>query len=100
MPNQKMGQRFLLLTTRQLSPQALLLIVRSRGQQTRTADSAEEASPLIAGWTPTHYRFFDVVYRQMNGVEPETLIRRECHGCYILLSGGRPEERELTQNVG
>jgi DNA-binding response OmpR family regulator len=91
-------QKVLLVDDERTVRQTLALIFKSRGYQTRAAESAEEALELIAGWTPD-VAILDVGLPQMNGVELATLIRSQCPSCHILLFSGRPDSEELIDEA-
>ena len=89
------GQRVLIVDDEKTVCHTLALIFDSRGYQTRTAGSAEDALAVVAEWWP-EVAILDVGLPQMNGVELATLIRRQYPGCHILLFSGRPESGELV----
>ncbi|HEX3570245.1 MAG TPA: response regulator [Acidobacteriaceae bacterium] len=93
------GQRILFVDDEKTVCRTLALIFESRGYQSRTAESAEDALVLMAEWIPD-VAILDVGLPQMNGVALAIEIRRQYPACHILLFSGRPESAELLDDFG
>jgi CheY-like chemotaxis protein len=76
--------------------ESLNMLVSRRGHDTRVAQSAEEATELVASWQP-ELALLDVMLPGISGIEFAKLLRGAYPGCEIVLVSGHPGTRDLQE---
>jgi DNA-binding response OmpR family regulator len=73
---------------------SLAAIFTSRGYESKTAFSAEQAVEIIAGWEPD-LAIVDVGLPKMNGVDLAIALKNGHPSCRVLLFSGQPNTADL-----
>jgi DNA-binding response OmpR family regulator len=72
----------------------LAAIFTSRGYESKTAFSAEQAIEIIAGWEPD-LAIVDVGLPKMNGIDLAIALKNGHPSCRVLLFSGQPNTADL-----
>jgi DNA-binding response OmpR family regulator len=73
---------------------SLAVIFASRGYESKTAFSAEQAIEIIAGWEPA-LAIVDVGLPKMNGIDLAIALKNGHPSCRVLLFSGQPNTADL-----
>ena len=73
---------------------SLAAIFASRGYESKTAFSAEQAIEIIAGWEPA-LAIVDVGLPKMNGIDLAIALKNGHPSCRVLLFSGQPNTADL-----
>jgi len=74
--------------------ESLATIFTSRGYESKTAFSAEQAVEIIAGWEPD-LAILDVGLPKMNGIDLAIVLKNGHPSCRVLLFSGQPNTTDL-----
>ena len=80
--------RVLIVDDERTIADTLALIFSSRGYETQTAYTAEQAIEIVAEWLPD-LAITDVVLPQTNGIDLAILLTAHCPACRVMLFSGQ-----------
>jgi DNA-binding NtrC family response regulator len=78
--------------------ESLAAIFRSRGYESKTAFSAEQAVEIIAEWEPD-LAILDVGLPKMNGIDLAVALKTSQPACRVLLFSGQPNTTHLLADA-
>ena len=80
--------RVLIVDDERTIADTLALIFSSRGYETQTAYTAEQAIEIVTEWLPD-LTIIDVVLPQTNGIDLAILLTAQCPACRLMLFSGQ-----------
>jgi DNA-binding NtrC family response regulator len=94
MPSLGMKPKLLIVDDETNICNSLAAIFTSRGYESKTAFSAEQAIEIIAGWEPD-LAILDVGLPKMNGIDLAIALKKGHPWCPVLLFPGQPSTDNL-----
>jgi DNA-binding response OmpR family regulator len=94
MPNLGIKSKVLIVDDEKNIGESLAAIFTSRGYESQTAYSAEQAVEIIAGWEPD-LAILDVGLPKMNGIDLAIALKNGHPTCRVLLFSGQPNTADL-----
>jgi DNA-binding response OmpR family regulator len=94
MPSLGMKPKVLVVDDETNIRNSLAAIFTSRGYESKTAFSAEQAVEIIAGWEPD-LAIVDVGLPKMNGIDLAIALKNGHPTCRVLLFSGQPNTADL-----
>jgi DNA-binding response OmpR family regulator len=94
MPNLGMKPKVIIVDDETNIGNSLAAIFASRGYESKTAFSAEQAIEIIAGWEPA-LAIVDVGLPKMNGIDLAIALKNGHPSCRVLLFSGQPNTADL-----
>jgi DNA-binding response OmpR family regulator len=94
MPNLGMKPKVIIVDDETNIGNSLAVIFASRGYESKTAFSAEQAIEIIAGWEPD-LAIVDVGLPKMNGIDLAIALKNGHPSCRVLLFSGQPNTADL-----
>jgi DNA-binding response OmpR family regulator len=94
MPSLGMRPEVLIVDDEKLIGESLAAIFTSRGYESQSAFSAEQAVEIIARWEPD-LATLDVELPKMNGIDLAIALENEHPACRVLLFSGQPNTADL-----
>lgn len=77
---------------------SLMAIFLEHGYDARIADSAEQASEILAAWVPD-LALIDVALPHMNGIDLAIAMRKAQPGCRLVLFSGEQTSEALLEEA-
>jgi DNA-binding NtrC family response regulator len=82
------GYKVLIVSEEHSNSESLAQVFSLRGNNIRTAYTAEQAIEIVASWRPG-LAIIDVVLPKMSGIDLALLLRETCSSCHVLLVSGQ-----------
>lgn len=98
MTGQAGQKKILIVEDEQVIADTLGQILSAHGYNVRIAYSAEDALPIISGWSPD-VALLDVMLPNMNGIEFAVVLKKTQPQCGVLLFSGQPSVEQLLQKA-
>jgi DNA-binding NtrC family response regulator len=82
------GYKVLIVSEEHANSESLAQVFSLRGNNIRTAYTAEQAIEIVAAWGPG-IAIIDVALPKMSGIDLAVLLRETCPSCHVLLVSGQ-----------